>query len=778
MRTLVPPFILDRLNDDTPEGSLDAAVLLVDATGSTALATALQFAGTKGAEILASITWDVFAPQVDAVLEHGGFIAGFAGDGFVAVFPGDAAGSVPKAVATAHQIRRHMVTCSIHHHEFGESRFDVKSVIAHGEITWHIWHSAHVTSGQSHAYMISGDAIRQAQHGEASADAGTVLLTSEAARCTALGETSATDLPGFVRLHTSARSGETKDATTPTVNLTQHVSGSADRFFPASLSTTPLRGEFRSVVSAFIKLRETPDAGSGDSAIADILSMVALRGGFVCDINRPNATDRGCTVLTYWGAPTAFEDTLERAITFLLDARNMLGADQIRAGATVDTLFAGFVGSDLQAAYTCLGSGVNLAARLVSANNWGDLWVDEALADVLAPEVRVRSVGAKTLRGFGDEVIVTEVLGKGDVAGDRFFAGSFVGRERETAQLVEWLGDIRDGSSGAIVVTGEAGSGKSRLLHELHQQLGEDVRWLIGHTDPIGRAPLNPVAYMIKRGMDIDLEDHAATIRDKVDARLDAMRDVADDDLSRELAQARDPILSLIGVLDPDASFFGLLPQLQFERVVESIIAMLTFDSHHRFVVAFLEDAQWLDATTSEVLARVVDGTAHLPIAVVITNRIPFDQPWVGHSMELVPLDRDSISSYVATLLGDAPSEELVDLLVSRTDGNPYYVEQVVRFMQSDDLLIPGESGISPRNAGSRVPMNLQSVLIARIDRLANGSRLPSRARQCSGESSIYRFCCACLGHCFGSRGRRCRSQRDLDRHQRIAISLSSRPHP
>ena len=149
MRTLVPPFILDQVEHNTPTGSIEAAVLLIDATGSTALASSLRVSGIQGAEILASITWDVFAPQVDAVLRHGGFVGGFTGDGFVALFPGDPAFAIPRALATARAIRRHMETCSIHHHEFGESHFDVKAAIAHGEVTWHIWHSPVVADGQS-----------------------------------------------------------------------------------------------------------------------------------------------------------------------------------------------------------------------------------------------------------------------------------------------------------------------------------------------------------------------------------------------------------------------------------------------------------------------------------------------------------------------------------------------------------------------------------------------------------------------------------------------------
>ena len=714
MRTLVPPFILDQVEHNTPTGSIEAAVLLIDATGSTALASSLRVAGIQGAEILASITWEVFAPQVDAVLRHGGFVGGFTGDGFVALFPGNPAFAIPRALATARAIRKHMETCSIHRHEFGESHFDVKAAIAHGEVSWHIWHSPLVAHGQSHAYMLSGPAVRGAQIGEGLARSGSVILTESVSRYVPGDDVEPVTRDGFVELRQTAIEDTTDDTSAVVVPMRQ----GADRFFPSSLLTTPLRGEFRSVVSAFVSLRETPDARNANSTMSQLLQMVAAKGGYVCDIHPPPATDDGCTVLTYWGAPTAFEDTLERAVTFLLDVRDTLGADAMRAGATVDTLFAGFIGSENQSAYTCIGSGVNLAARLVSANDWGDIWLDDALASVLATEVRAQPVGRRTFRGFDDDTTVTALLGKGDVEIETFFAGTFVGRDRETEQLLQWLRDIRDGASGAIVVTGEAGAGKSRLLHQLQDRLGVDVRWMVGQTDPIGRAPMNPVAYMVRRGMDIHLEDAPSAMRDKVDARLSAMIEHSDPDPGSELAHAREPILALIGALAPESSFFNLSAQLRFERTVESLVAILAFDAQQRFVVAHLEDAQWLDATTLEVLARVVEAIAHLRIAIVISSRVTLEHPWVAHSLSLSPLDRDAIRSHSSSLLSSPVSEELVDLLVMRTDGNPYYTEQVVLFMQAEDLLVPTPGGLAPRSEGTPVPGNLQSVLIARIDRL------------------------------------------------------------
>lgn len=715
MHALVPPFILDRADDGELVGSMPAAVLLVDATGSTPLTSALSEHGNRGAEVLASIMWDVFAPQVDAVLSYGGTIGAFTGDGFIALFPGTPEAAVSSAVDAAGSIRTHMETGSVHTHEFGESEFDVKSVVAYGEVTWHIW----ITSDDitpTHSYMVSGQAVREARLAESPAATGAVAVVA-----------SARDHVDPTILVTGTELCFIGDHESPSdpAPIPQLRTAGADRFVPARLSSSPFRGEFRRVVSSFVKLRAVPDPTEPDNDMSRLLAVIRSRGGFVSDIHQPDPNDSGVTVLTFWGAPRSFESTIERAVTFLLEARDTLGANSMRAAATVDTLFAGFIGSDHQAAYTCLGAGVNLAARMVSANDWGDIWLDDAMADMLAEEVVVDEVGTRTFRGFDDATTITALLGKGDVEIRSFFPGEFAGRDDEMATVLGWLEKRREAPGGVIVVSGEAGVGKSRLLHEIQDRIGGDVRWMVGHTDPIGRAPFNPVAYMIRRGMNIHLEDPPATMRDKVDERIARILEHTDDDaLRRELEAAREPVLSLIGALPSTSPFNELSGQLQFERVVEAVTAVLAVDARHRFVVAHLEDGQWVDAATIELLGRIVDSMAELPFAVVLTSRQPVEHPWVEHVLELGHLGQGAVATHVASLLGATPSPDLVELLETRTGGNPFYVEQIIGFMQSRDLLVETDRGLAARYSGARVPTDLQAVLIAQIDRLAPRVRL------------------------------------------------------
>src|SRR5690606_20921189 len=143
----------------------------------------------------------------------------------------------------------------------------------------------------------------------------------------------------------------------------------------------------------------------------------------------------------------------------------------LRAGVTTDRAYAGFVGSPRSEEYTCHSIHVNLAARHMVAAGWGEIWLDQNTADRAQADFIVESLGARPFKGFAERRLVYSLLGRREEVAETFYEGELVGREAELAQLREWLTPIRRGRfGGAIYITGEAGMGKSRLVHEFQRQ--------------------------------------------------------------------------------------------------------------------------------------------------------------------------------------------------------------------------------------------------------------------------------------------------------------------
>ena len=422
----------------------------------------------------------------------------------------------------------------------------------------------------------------------------------------------------------------------------------ATRFFPADLLTRQSQGEFRQVVTVFINLKTLPTEHEGTDFASTLFRLLAQYGGYLCRIGQIGDKDHGGTLLLFWGAPTSHEQNVMRALQFVV-ALQAAARSPLRAGVTTQLAYAGFVGSPRREEYTCYGAHVNLAARQMVMADWGEIWLDEETARVVGSAFECAHHGLFKFKGFSEERAIYRLLGRREVELESFYQGAMVGRQAELTQLATALAPLAEGQfAGVLTITGEAGMGKSRLVHELQQRgVGSketevrgaqqsslrSVQWFLCQTDEILRQPLNPFRYWLRGYFHQSTSQSEAANKAAFITILDGLiatfaeatalvnRKSQTINLKAELSRTRSFLGALVDLHWPDSLYAQVEPQLRFENTLAALKTLILAESLRQPVILHLEDAHWLDADSYTLLTRLTRNVADYPLAVIITTR-------------------------------------------------------------------------------------------------------------------------------------------------------------
>jgi DNA-binding NtrC family response regulator/tetratricopeptide (TPR) repeat protein len=299
----------------------------------------------------------------------------------------------------------------------------------------------------------------------------------------------------------------------------------------------------------------------------------------------------------------------------------------------------------------------------------------------------------------------------------------FVGRERELRLLTERFEQARAGAGQVFMIGGEPGVGKSRLLQEFRRRLGDAAAWVEAPAVPFGLAtPLHSVVQMLRQACRIEDGDSADLMADKLERRVRR--------LDERLAPTLPFLRALLGIDPGDPAVSAMDPQLRRVEIFNATHRMLAraAESHPHVVV--LEDAHWVDAATAEWMAHLAESLARQRVLLIVTYRPGYAPPFGDHTfhtrLALTTLSTTESVRMAADLLGgERLPAALEALIVAKAEGNPFFVEELVRSVE--------ELGVV-RREGSRlvmarpleaalVPDTIQDVVTARIDRLADGPR-------------------------------------------------------
>ncbi len=719
MHRLVPAFITENLRQHNLQGSFAGSALFVDISGFTVLTESLMTYGQHGAEVLANVMRTVFSPLVHSVFEQGGFVTNFAGDAFTAVFPvqgGNRNLASLKALAAAWQIQIHMAHNARQNTRYGSFEFSAKVGVAAGETEWG---TILAEDGGQAAYYFKGSAIDGCVGAQDAASSGDVIIDSAVFK--------AAEMRVIVQRVGGYRRVTRLTATLPepqTVNLSPPDIDKMALFSPRLLFEQEISGEFRQILSLFISLQGTPAHGELNAFMQQLFLLQKRYGGV---LNRIDFGDKGCHLLLFWGAPTSYENDVTRVLDFILELRRQSNIP-LRAGLTYRIAHAGCAGSSLAEEYTCYGRGVNLAARHMVAAGWEEIWLDGETAKRAQTEFQIRSLGNKKFKGIAEPQPVYQLDERLEKNISPFGSNPIVGRQREIKQLRAAIKPLFQGRfAGVINVYGEAGIGKSHLVHTfLDESAGpEGTAVFICQTDEILRQSLNPFRYFLRRYFDQSASRQEISNKRRFSQILAGLLEsIPDEDLKAELERTQSFLGSLLGLHWAGSLYEQLEPELRFENTLDSLKTLFKAESLCRPAIILLEDAHWLDDDSKKFLERLTRNVADYPLALLVTSRTElaeslFDSEAPQHTLNLKALDTENVAELAAAELGRKPSDALVKLLNERTDGNPFYVEQMLLYLRENELLDTVDEQVGATLPGDvYVPTDVRALLTARLDRL------------------------------------------------------------
>jgi class 3 adenylate cyclase/tetratricopeptide (TPR) repeat protein len=444
----------------------------------------------------------------------------------------------------------------------------------------------------------------------------------------------------------------------------------------------------------------------------------------------------GDGIMALFGAPLAHEDHAVRACyaalamqqairRYTAEMRRDHGIEvQVRVGLNSGEVVVRAIGSDLRMDYSAVGQTTHLAARMEQLATPGTTRLTGETLRLAEGFVQVVPIGPVPVKGLPGPVDVFELAGP-SATRTRLQAAAargltrFVGRDRELDHLRQALDKARGGQGQVVAVVGEPGVGKSRLLWEfIHSHRTQD--WLVLESSSVsyGKASAYlPVIDLCKSYFRIDTQDDRRSIREKVTGKLLTL-----DESFRAMVPA---FLSLLEESSEDAAWEALDPGQRRRRTVDGLRRMLLRESQIRPLCVVFEDLHWVDAETQGLLDALVEGLPTARILLLVNYRPEYAHGWGSKTyysqLRLDPLPPESAEELLGALLGDDEDlEPLKRLLVERTEGVPFFLEESVRTLVETGALV-GERGgyrLGRPFDTIQVPATVQAILAARIDRL------------------------------------------------------------
>jgi class 3 adenylate cyclase/tetratricopeptide (TPR) repeat protein len=504
-------------------------------------------------------------------------------------------------------------------------------------------------------------------------------------------------------------------------------------------SRTSLEGERKHVTVLFADLKGSlellgdrdPEEARGilDPILQHMMEAVHRFEGTVNQV-------MGDGIMALFGAPLAHEDHAVRACYAALrmqeavkrygeTVRRQEGVlPQIRIGLNSGEVVVRSIASDLRIDYTAVGETTHLAARVEQAASPGSVLITAATLQLAEGYVQVASLGPVRVKGRSSPVEVYELVGGGtvrsrfQVLAERGLA-KFVGRFAELEVLTRTFEHSVFGRGQVVAILGEAGVGKSRLIWEFSHSR-RSARCLILETASASygkTASYGAITELLRGYFQIDAGEDQWKVRERVVGKLRS--------LDPALEWCLTPLLALLGVPGEDQDWKDLEPAERRQRTLAAVTDLLLRESRVQPVLVLVEDLHWIDAETQTVLDHLVEHLADARVLLVVSYRPEYEDAWRDGShytlLRVDPLTPASARQLLSALLGDDASlDQLKQLLIERTEGNPLFLEESVRTL-AETRALAGDAGayrLTEPMQAIQVPASIQAVLAARIDRL------------------------------------------------------------
>jgi class 3 adenylate cyclase/tetratricopeptide (TPR) repeat protein len=444
----------------------------------------------------------------------------------------------------------------------------------------------------------------------------------------------------------------------------------------------------------------------------------------------------GDGIMALFGAPLAHEDHAARACYAALRMQESVARYvaeihrdegvplQIRIGVNSGEVLVRSIGSDLRMDYTAVGQTTHLAARMEQMAMPGSILIAADCLRLAEGYVVVRPLGPRPVKGLNAPVEVYEIIGTSRVRSRLHTAAArgltrFVGRHGELDQLHQALERARTGHGEVIAVVGEPGVGKSRLYWEFIHSKHTQGCLIVESGSTAGQATaFLPVVELLKAYFQIEPSDDVMRIGEKVTSKLLS--------LDRLLEPFLPALLWILDVPVEDAQWQRLDPRQRRRRTLDGVTRLLLRESQAQPLLLLFEDLHWIDEETQALLDSLVESLPTARLLLLVNYRREYQHGWGSKTyyrqIRIDPLPPASAEELLSGLLGEDPTlEPLTRLLIERTEGNPFFLEESVRTLVETGALA-GKRGayrLEKAPQSLQIPPTVQAILTARIDRLA-----------------------------------------------------------
>jgi len=503
-----------------------------------------------------------------------------------------------------------------------------------------------------------------------------------------------------------------------------------ERFAPDLVLSSRLTGEFRDITTVFVALHRS-SLEKTHSSIQSILEKAAYYGGYVSGFYFTS----GAPLMTIlFGAPVAWENNESRGCRFACDLKKSIG-ERMRCGIVSGMVYAGMTGNSSRCTYTVFGDTINTSARLVFKAGWGDVLVAEETSVRTEKEFAWGDRTSCSLRGKREDTVVLNLLHCQDSGFRRIYQGEMLGRSSELRFIRRRLYALKHGAfAGITTVYGEAGIGKSRLIHEAALENDGSSQTFILRCDDVLRTSLNPFEYFFRdyfrQSSSRSAEENRRSFEEGLESlavRLESCGYRSVPYLAENLRMSQSMIGSVLGHFREGSSFEQLDPAERFENIAIATGTLIGALSSIQPLILVIEDLQWMDDDSKRLLGIISSELTKHPVALLISSRYRDDgsKPEIGiehrvdyTSIDLKPIEEEAARSIVSTHFSHDPGPDLIAFIQERTQGNPFYIDQFCVYLKNAGLVELRENGWRLVSRNLQVPSGILSILVARMDRL------------------------------------------------------------
>lgn len=704
---LVPEFIIKKYAEGENSGFINSVILSVDIVGFTKIADELAKHGKKSVEELSNIINNVFGKSINIVYRNYGWVSSFTGDGFIGIFPIE---KCINAISAAKEIN-----LEIHNTEiktrYGKFVISIRSGLSSGKIRWGIIRTTH-----GNYYYIEGNPLRNSVRAQKRSKPGQIILQKcIIKKCGSDIDTRRKDKYFILE--------NINKGITITSEMQKDIfdESTIEEFVPLQLKKVGTGGEFRYITSLFLYFKNKDEIGD---FIVKISELVNKFNGF---LNKIDFADKGNTMLILFGAPVALEKPALNALEFAYKVREQFGGE-VKMGVGEGVAYTGVIGIDKRCEYTAIGEIVNMSSRIGEKIKWGKIYVSENVYKNSENRFNFVSLGERKFKGINRGVKIYDMKDRKSLT-EKLYPGEAIGRKNEIASIVSLIDEVRKEKSGKIVyIEGVAGVGKSRLLMEVKKRISPDeFDWLYLPCDNILRESLNPLLYFIKRHFLSDNKDDYKKNEERFNRIYNNLiKKTKNRNLRDELKRYYPFIANFAGIATIEDVHSNMSPVDIYKNTLHGLLALLKTLSNFKTLIIEFEDIHWIDSDSVNFLNLLIKNIEQFPIVLILIGR-PTENNKIkelikgnirANVMRIGTLNKVDCKQLVNSVIGAPASDEIIDIIWNKGEGNPFYIEQIAMYLVEKKIIRIENGKYVLKEKLFDVPESISNIIISRIDKL------------------------------------------------------------